>query len=128
MEAGTRASNVADVPYLPYLASRAPTRFLRQQQNSRIANAWIFHRPGQESDENTCDRPQYILIIRVAAMPMDPPPPPAAAESGDAVADAPAPAPKAARSESFSSQKSSDSQTAAEYVIAVFVKRRTSRH
>ncbi|KAL0942154.1 metaphase-anaphase transition protein [Colletotrichum truncatum] len=46
-------------------------------------------------------------------MSMDPPPPPAAAASGDV---AEAPAPKAARSESFSSQKSSDSQTAAEFI------------
>ncbi|KAK1654771.1 putative zinc finger in N-recognin-domain-containing protein [Colletotrichum phormii] len=43
---------------------------------------------------------------------MDPPPPPAPA--GDA--DAPVVAPKTARSESFSSQKSTDSQTAAEFI------------
>ncbi|CAI0642950.1 Protein mlo2 [Colletotrichum fructicola] len=51
-------------------------------------------------------------------MSMDPPQPPTAASSSDAaaVADAPAHAPKAARSESFSSQKSSDSQTAAEFI------------
>ncbi|GKT60786.1 metaphase-anaphase transition protein [Colletotrichum tofieldiae] len=46
-------------------------------------------------------------------MSMDPPPP---AASGDADVAAPAGAPKAARSESFSSHKSNDSQTAAEFI------------
>ncbi|KAK1469418.1 hypothetical protein CMEL01_01185 [Colletotrichum melonis] len=45
-------------------------------------------------------------------MSMDPPPPPASA--GDT--DAPVVAPKTTRSESFSSQKSTDSQTAAEFI------------
>ncbi|KAK1688724.1 putative zinc finger in N-recognin-domain-containing protein [Colletotrichum godetiae] len=45
-------------------------------------------------------------------MSMDPPPPPAPA--GDA--DVPVVAPKTTRSESFSSQKSTDSQTAAEFI------------
>ncbi|GKT50917.1 protein mlo2 [Colletotrichum spaethianum] len=47
-------------------------------------------------------------------MSMNPPPPPAA--SGDADAAVAVSAPKAARSESFSSQKSNDSQTAAEFI------------
>ncbi|KAK1579545.1 putative zinc finger in N-recognin-domain-containing protein [Colletotrichum navitas] len=47
-------------------------------------------------------------------MSMEPPPPPAAA--GDVDVAVPTGAPKAARSESFSSHKSNDSQTAAEFI------------